>query len=76
MSLEQTSSVAPVQSIVMRLESRVIQIQAVSQPGDTNCGPHVQLYALCEDGSVWVKYSSSGYSNVPTHGGWELVESA
>ena len=52
------------------------QIQAVSQPGDSNCGPHVQVYALCEDGSLWVRYSSSGFSNVPTHGSWERVSRA
>lgn len=55
---------------VADLSSKVIQIQAANQPGDHNSGPHVQLFALCEDGSVWVQYHSSGYSNVPTDGRW------
>ena len=50
------------------LPSRVTQIQAVHHPGDYNCGPHTQLYSLCEDGSTWVQYWSSGGSNVPTDG--------
>lgn len=60
---------ASVQSVVI-LPSKVIQIQAASQPGDCNSGPHVQLFALCEDGSVWCQYQSSGASNVPTDGRW------
>lgn len=52
------------------LPSKVVQIQAVSHPGDSNCGPHVQLFVLCEDGSVWCQYHSSGFSNVPTDGRW------
>lgn len=55
------------------LPTKAIQIQAVSQPGDSNCGPHVQVYALCEDGSVWERYESSGFSNVPTDGLWRVV---
>ena len=50
-----------------------IQIQAVCHPGDFNCGPHVLLFALCEDASIWVKYDSSGSSNVPTDGLWHNV---
>lgn len=46
------------------LQSKPTQIQAASQPGDSNSGPHVQLFALCEDGSIWVQYHSSGFSNV------------
>ena len=60
---------ASVQSVVI-LPSKVIQIQAASQPGDFNCGPHVRLFALCEDGSVWCQYQSSGASSVPTDGRW------
>jgi hypothetical protein len=56
------------------LESRPIQIQAASQPGDTNSGPHVQLFALCKDGSIWVQYHSSGFSNVPNDGKWHLLQ--
>ena len=55
---------------VVVLPSKVVQIQAVSHPGDINCGPHVQLFALCDDGSVWCQYQSSGASNVPTDGRW------
>lgn len=60
-------------AIAMQLESRIVQIQTASLPGDTNSGPHIQIHALCEDGSVWVKYSSSGFSNVPTDGAWHQV---
>ena len=56
------------------LRSKPIQIQAVSQPGDHNSGPHVQLFALCEDGSIWVQYHSSGASNVPTDGLWHMIQ--
>lgn len=56
------------------LQSKPIQIQAVSQPGDFNCGPHIQLFALCEDGSIWVQYHSSGSSNVPTDGLWRVIQ--
>lgn len=50
------------------LPSKIIQIQAVHHPGDYNCGPHIQVYSLCEDGSTWIHYWSSGKSNVPTDG--------
>ena len=55
------------------LPCRVLQIQAASLPGDSNSGPHVQLFALCEDSTIWVQYHSSGYSNVPTDGRWYPV---
>lgn len=55
---------------VDELPSKAIQIQAASLPGDFNSGPHVELFALCEDGSIWVQYHSSGGSNVPTDGRW------
>lgn len=55
---------------VPKLPCGPIQIQAVCHPGDSNVGTHVKLYALCEDGSIWCKYDSSGYSNVPTDGYW------
>lgn len=51
-----------------------IQIQAVSMPGDSNSGPHSKLYALCDDGSIWIMYESHGYSNVPTDGLWRMVQ--
>lgn len=55
------------------LPSKAVQIQAASLPGDSNSGPHVQLFALCGDGSIWVQYASSGFSNVPTDGRWYPV---
>jgi len=56
------------------LRSKPVQIQATSLPGDCNSGPHVQLFALCEDGSIWVQYHSSGHSNVPTDGLWHMIQ--
>ncbi len=56
------------------LSSRPIQIQAVSHGGDHNSGPHIQLFALCKDGSIFVQYHSSGYSNVPTDGRWHMIQ--
>ncbi|TXH42498.1 MAG: hypothetical protein E6Q97_35670 [Desulfurellales bacterium] len=55
------------------LPSKAIQIETASHPGDCNCGPHIQLFALCEDGSIWTQYHSSGRSNVPTDGMWRRV---
>jgi hypothetical protein len=57
-----------------RLPSQAQQIQAVSHPGDYNCGPYTMLFAMCCDGSIWVKYFSSGSSNVPTDGRWYPIE--
>jgi hypothetical protein len=56
------------------LRSTPTQIQAASQLGDCNCGPHVQLFALCADGSIWVQYHSSGFSNVSKDGLWHMVQ--
>lgn len=50
-----------------------IQIQAVMHPGDSNCGPHTMLFALEQDGKIWVRYFSSGRSNVPTDGLWYQI---
>jgi hypothetical protein len=55
---------------VPKLPCGAIQIQAVSYIGDMACGSHLQLYALCEDGSIWCKYQSDGHSNVPVDGYW------
>ena len=60
---------APVHAVVM-LPVKAVQIQSSGHPGDTNSGPHIELFALCEDGSIWVQYHSSGFSNVPTDGKW------
>ena len=56
-----------------KLISKIIQIQAVAQHGSPNHGEHVQLFALCEDGTTWVKYFSSGNANVPIDGLWYAV---
>lgn len=55
------------------LPSKPIQIITANHPGGCNCGPYVQLFALCEDGSIWMQYHSSGCSNVPTDGSWHLA---
>lgn len=62
----------PIGSSVAELPSKVVQIQAVGLPGDSNSGPHVQIFALCEDGSIWQRFDSSGRSNVPTDSRWRL----
>lgn len=56
------------------LPSRPVQIQSASHPGDQNCGPHTQIFALCEDGSIWVHYFSSGSANVPSDGLWHMIQ--
>lgn len=63
-----------VEETVEKLPAKAVQLQCCSQHGDSNSGPHVQIFALCSDGSIWVQYSSSGYSNVPTDGHWREVE--
>jgi len=65
----------PVNAVAM-LPAKAVQIQSAGHPGDTNSGPHVELFALCEDGSIWVQYHSSGFSNVPTDGKWYSCNSA
>jgi len=62
------------QLIAESLPSRAIQIQTVQHPGDSNCGPHSMLFALLESGAIYVRYFSSGYSNVPTDGKWHQLE--
>jgi hypothetical protein len=76
MSDENERSVASAGSAIARetLPAKAIQIQATSHPGHANCGPHVLLYALCDDGSIWVQYESDGRANVPTDGLWRRVE--
>jgi len=63
----------PGQQTLSELPAKIIQIQSASNPGDGNCGPHTQLFALCEDGTVWCQYHSSGRSNVPNDGLWHRV---
>lgn len=46
------------QERVERLPSKIVQLQSASLSGDN---PHAQLFALCEDGSLWVKYLNHGY---------------
>jgi len=55
------------------LPSKPIQINTHLHPGDWNCGVHSVLTVLCEDGSIWNKYESTGKSNVPTDGKWYEV---
>jgi hypothetical protein len=55
------------------LPCRIVQMQAVGHPGDHNCGPHVQVFVLCEDSTLWVQYHSSPNSNVPNDGRWHPV---
>jgi len=55
------------------LPAKTIHIQAVLHPGDFNCGPHTMLFALLKSGEIYVKYFSSGSSNVPTDGLWHLI---
>jgi len=55
------------------LDSKIIGMQAVAQHGDHNHGEHVQVIALCEDGTLWVKYLSSGGANVPEDGQWRAL---
>lgn len=62
----------------MRLQTKIVQVQTVSKPsesvtGSLRVGSHVQVYALCEDGTLWLKYVCIGDCNVPTHGGWERL---
>jgi hypothetical protein len=61
---------ASVESVVMRLPSRVVQIQVVSIPESANNGDYTELIALCEDGSLWTQYHSNGYANVPNDNRW------
>lgn len=58
------------QAIVMRLPSKIVQIQTVAIPCGPNNGDFVELIALCEDGSLWVQCRSNGYANVPSDGRW------
>lgn len=37
---------------------KIVQIQAVEMPTYGQCEPHIVLYALCEDGSLWAKSRS------------------
>jgi hypothetical protein len=58
----------------LALPSKPVQIETVAHPGGLNCGAHVQLYALLEDGSIYVKYiDSGGYANTPDPQIWYLV---
>ncbi len=55
-----------------RPTSTVVQLQVVTHPGDSNTGVHVRIYALCLDGTIWVKYDGE-YANVPNDGKWYPV---
>lgn len=51
----------------------IVQIQVVTAPAGPNWGEHVQVYAFCNDGSLWVRYEMSAYANLPD--GWHRIES-
>lgn len=53
------------------LRSKIVMIQAIPRLG-ANDG-YAQLYALCEDGSVWMKTILGGVLNPILNGDWELV---
>ncbi len=55
------------------MDSKIIQIQAVNVHASVNWGEHVQVFALCDDGSLWVRYEMVSYSNMPDDGKWHLV---
>lgn len=58
-----------------KLHSKVVQISAMSFSPAPNNGDYNKLIVLCEDGSMWEQYHSSGYSNVPTDMLWHLIPS-
>ena len=62
--------------VVMRLPSKVIQIQTIAIPASINNGDFVELVALCEDGSMWIQFHSNGYANVPTDNQWRMLHPA
>lgn len=53
------------------LRSKIVMIQAIPRLGADN--GYAQLYALCEDGSVWMKTIIGGAFNPMLNGGWECV---
>lgn len=58
-----------------KLPSKVVQISTMCFPSGPNNGDYNKLIVLCEDGSMWEQYHSSGYSNVPTDMLWHLIPS-
>jgi len=63
-----------VEESIELLPCRILQMQVVCHPGDYNCGPHVQIFVLCENSTMWVRYHASGTkSNVPNDGRWRPV---
>lgn len=56
--------------------TRIIQIQLAHIPEGPHNGPYNELFALCEDGSLWLQYVSNGYANVPTDDQWRLLVAA
>lgn len=59
-----------------KLPAKIIQLSVAQIAAGPNCGEHCEQYALCSDGSLWMRYVSNGYANVPMHGGWYLVHPA
>ena len=56
------------------LPSKAIQITTTYVHPAYNNGGHVQLFALCEDGSIWMQFSMGYGANVPEDGKWYPVE--
>jgi hypothetical protein len=52
------------------LPSKAIQITTTYVHPSSNNGGHLQLFALCEDGSIWVKFAMGYGANVPEDGKW------
>lgn len=48
--------------------SKIISINPVHHTGAYDCGPHIQLFVLCEDGSVFVQYHGGSGLNIPDDG--------
>ena len=59
---------------VSELPCRIMQIQAVPIAASGNNGVYVELFALCEDGSLWMMFRSNGFANVPCDGLWYKVQ--
>ena len=55
------------------LPSKIVSANSTPVPGDQNVGPHTELIALCEDGSLWVQYRSDGFANLPMDGKWRMI---
>jgi Cys-tRNA synthase (O-phospho-L-seryl-tRNA:Cys-tRNA synthase) len=55
------------------MKMKVIQMQVVQVPAGPNWGDHIQMFALCDDGTIWVRYEMAHYSNMPNPGEWMQI---